>query len=78
MNDLQKDLFNTLYEKYGSMTVSKKQAGEILGAGISTLDRLRADGKGPTYKQAGVSNVKYNLHSLVTYIISDEIKTAGV
>ncbi len=75
MNNLQKELFDILYEKYGSLTVSKKQAGEILGAGISTLDRMRVDGRGPSYKQEGVRNVKYNLHDLVTYILQDTIKT---
>ena len=76
MSDTQNNLFNILYEKYGAVILSKKDTAKILNLGVSTLDKLRSEGRGPAYKQSGLSNVKYNLHSIVEYILKDEIQTA--
>jgi len=76
MSEIKSNLFNILYEKYGAVILSKKDTAKILNLGVSTLDKLRAEGRGPAYKQSGLSNVKYNLHSIVEYILKDEIQTA--
>ncbi len=77
MNDLEKEMFNALYKEYGSMSVSKKAAAEITGMGLSTMDKMRADGRGCPYKQTGAGNVTYNLITLVKYMLADEVKTVA-
>jgi len=77
MSDLEKQLFKTLYEEYGSMTVSKKQAAIILGCSTSSLDSDRRECRGIPYLQkTSVSNVSYTLHDLVKHLINDTVKTA--
>ena len=75
MNDLELQLFNILYEKHGSMTVSKKEASEIVGRCRASMDNDRAKGVGIPYFQSGIGNVKYALHDLVHYLVSDSMKT---
>ena len=75
MSDIKIDLFRLLYKEYGAVILSKKQTAKILNMGVSTLDKLRSECKGPNYKQDGLSNVKYNLHSIVDYILDSEIQT---
>lgn len=75
MSDIKSNLFNLLYQQYGSVILSKKDAANILGIGVSTLDKLRSECKGPNYKQIGLGNVKYNLYSLIDYILEGEIQT---
>ncbi len=76
MNDAKDNLFNLLYQEHKAVILSKKVTAQILNMGVSTLDKLRSEGRGPRYKQSGLSNVKYNLHSIVDYILQDEIQTA--
>jgi len=76
MSEIKSNLFNLLYDKHGAVILSKKDTAKILNMGVSTLDKLRAEGRGPSYKQEGLSNVKYNLHAIIEYILKDEIKTA--
>ncbi len=76
MSDTESNLFNLLYNQFGAVILSKKDTAKILNMGVSTLDKLRSEGKGPNYKQNGLSNVKYNLHSVVDYILEGEIQTA--
>jgi len=73
---IKSDLFQALYKEYGSLVVGKKDAAKILGVSVSTLDQMRYAGRGVPYKQAGLGNVKYNLHTLVQHILTDEIETA--
>lgn len=77
MNDIEKSLLNTLYEKYGSMTVGKAEASEIVGRSRASMDNDRKAGVGiPYFQQAEGSNVKYALHELVKHLVHDSIKTA--
>lgn len=76
MNDLEKQLLGTLYEKYGSMTVGKKGASEIVGRSRASMDNDRHQGIGVPYFQQGLGNVKYALHELVKHLVHDSIKTA--
>lgn len=75
MSDIKQNLFNLLYKEHGSIILSKKDTAKILNMGVSTLDKLRHECKGPNYKQVGLSNVKYNLHSVIDYILEGEIQT---
>ena len=77
MNDLEKQLLDTLYKQYGSMTVGKKQASEIVGRSRASMDNDRAKGVGiPYFQQSKSSNVKYALHELVKHLVHDSIKVA--
>ena len=77
MNDLQKDLFNTLYETYGSMMVSKKQASEVIGRSRASMDNDRYAGKGiPYFQDTPNGDVKYSIHDLVHYLTTNSVKTA--
>ena len=76
MNDLQTQLFNTLYSKYGTMLLSKKQTAEVLGVSEVTLNREKANGTGIEYQQTGLGAVRYPLHALVEAITNNGIKTA--
>ncbi len=77
MNDLEKSLLNTLYEKYGSMTVGKAQASEIVGRSRASMDNDRKAGVGIPYLQATENaTVKYALHELVKHLVNDSVKTA--
>ena len=77
MDSLKKDLLNTLYSKYGSMIVGKKQASEIIGRSRASMDNDRYQGIGIPYLQSREgATVKYALHELVTYIVDSSIKVA--
>ena len=77
MTDLEKELFNTLFAKYGSMLVTKKEASEIIGRSRASMDADRYVGKGINYYQEGDNgNVKYSLHDLVNYLVNGAVKTA--
>ena len=77
MNDLQKQLFNTLYETYGSMMVSKRQASEIIGRSRASMDNDRYAGKGINcFQDTPNGDVKYSLTDLVEYLTTASIKTA--
>ena len=77
MSDLEKQLLDTLYLQYGSMTVGKREASEIIGRSRASMDIDRANGVGaPYFQQSTGANVKYALHELVKHLVHDSIKTA--
>jgi hypothetical protein len=77
MDILEKQLLDTLYHKFGSMTVNKQTAAEIVGRSRASMDNDRAKGTGiPYFQQGSLGNVKYALHELVKHLVHDSIKTA--
>ncbi|SMP87542.1 hypothetical protein SAMN06313540_1127 [Epsilonproteobacteria bacterium SCGC AD-308-E02] len=77
MNDLEKQLLDTLYEKYQTMTLGKKEASEILGRSRASLDNDRVQGVGVPYIQHSAgATVKYPLHEIVKHLVHDTVKTA--
>ncbi len=77
MNELQSKTFDSLYEKYGTMLLSKKQTAEILGTSEAVLNRDKANGIGLEYQQTGsAGTVKYSLGVIVEAITGVAIKTA--
>ena len=77
MTDLEKQLLDTLYAKYGSMTVGKREASEIIGRSRASMDNDRANGVGVPYFQATEgASVKYALHELVKHLVHDSVKVA--
>lgn len=77
MNDIQKDMFQVLFNQYGTMNLSKKQCSKITGKSISKLESDKRLGIGISYKQeTDVSNVYYPLQNIVEYLTVGNIKTA--
>jgi len=76
-NSDRKDILSVLYSKYETMILSKKQCAEVLGVSTQKLDLDRSVGAGVPYQQNGTSgNVKYPLNEVVTYMLSNIIKTS--
>lgn len=77
MDALKAELLHTLYEKYGSMVVGKKEASEILGRSRASMDNDRRQGIGVPYIQNKEgATVKYALHELVNYLLNSSVKVA--
>ena len=77
-NSLQKDMFQMLFSKYGTMNLSKKQCSEVTGKSISKLESDKRDGIGIEYKQeTAVANVYYPLHCIVEFLTNNNSKAKG-
>ncbi|WP_152183446.1 helix-turn-helix transcriptional regulator [Sulfurimonas indica] len=49
-------IYNSLYEKYGKVALSKQELAQELGMGLSTVSKLMAEGYGlPNYIKVGNS-----------------------
>jgi len=73
----EKELFDTLYKKYGSMTLSKEDAADVLGRSRSSMDNDRKAGKGVGYIQHTEGGaVRYPLHEVVKHLMNNTVKTA--
>lgn len=76
----RKELINLLFQKYGSLNLTREQTAESIGSSTATLDRIRKAGLGPKYHKDGVSSkngmVRYPIDSVVDYILSAQVKTA--
>jgi hypothetical protein len=66
-----------LHTRYGSMSVRRKEAAEILGYSTSTLDRRRANGEGPIYRKdirSANGEVTYLLTDLIDYLYDHDMQ----
>lgn len=70
-----KVLFETMYNKYRRMLISKKECAGELGLSCSTLDRQRREGMGVQYIKEKNGNVMYPLIEVAKYIIAQQIRT---
>jgi len=76
MSSDEKMIFETLYNKYKKMALSKKEMANETGQSISTLDRLRRNGLGCSYIKQGQGDIFYPLSELAKYYSQSTIKTA--
>lgn len=67
MSSDEKILFETLYNKYKKVALSKKEMSLETGVSISTLDRLRKNGLGCSYIKKGQGDIFYPLTELAKY-----------
>lgn len=76
----KKELIQLLFQKYGSLLLTREQTAESIGSSTATLDRIRKAGLGPKYlKDGGLSKngmVRYPIDAVVEYILSTQVKTA--
>lgn len=74
-----KDICELLTQRYSSQMLSRIQAADALGISVPTLDRLRADGLGPSYKLIGKKSrnqgVKYPVFAIAEYVFGGNVQT---
>ena len=73
MENEKKIIYEMILKKYGSVTLSRKQAAEILGVSMSTLDRMknRREGPRPIKLDGGMNSlVRYPIQEIVEYLAS--------
>ncbi len=78
----EKDLLKLIFDKYGTLSLNRKQSALTVGVSIATLDRMANKGVGPSYKKVETTSksnngaVRYPLHELVKYIVNGNIQCA--
>ena len=79
MIDEKDKIVEILFKKYNSIILSRKEVATTLGISTATLDRMRKNGIGPTYKKVdSVKNsaVQYSIYSIAEYIVSKNTLTS--
>ena len=67
MNENQKLIFQSIFEKFGTMLLNKQQMAKIVNVSERTLDRYREKGLGCEYKVEG-GRVYYPLDRVVSFV----------
>jgi len=65
-------LFNSIVTQYGTHNLNKSQASRVLNRSIPSLDRDRANSKGPAYKKDKSGNVYYPVISIIDWLLKVE------
>jgi len=63
----QKLMFETLFNEFKTMLLTKDQMAKLTNITVRTLDRHRDKGKGCEYRYEG-GRVYYPLHKVVVYL----------
>jgi len=63
----QKLMFETLFNEFKTMLLTKDQMAQLSNITVRTLDRHRDKGKGCEYRYEG-GRVYYPLHKVVVYL----------
>lgn len=75
----KKELVQLLYDKYGTLLLSRKQAAEATNNSLSSLDRYKAEGCKIDYikdeAKGKNSRVQYAIDEIAEYIIRESRKT---
>ena len=67
MTDEQKFMFQTLFEKFETVLLTKDQMANLSNISVRTLDRHRERGYGCEWRVEG-GRVYYPLHKVVVYL----------
>ena len=67
---MKEQMFDKIYEKYGTMMLNKAQASEVLGISVAKLNKDINNNTGCSCSKIG-SSIKYNIADLVEYMIGD-------
>jgi len=65
-------LTNSIINKYGTYTLSKSQASRVLNRSIPSLDRDRANSRGPAFIKYANNSVYYSVSSLVDFLLNTQ------
>ncbi len=72
-------IYNSLYEKYKKLALSKSELAQELGMGLSTVSKIMAEGMGlPNYKKVGIAKNSRVLFPLadVAEFLSNTVEVA--
>lgn len=76
----KKELLQLLFQKYGSLLLTREQVAEVLNISTASLDRMKQNGVGIQYQKDGRSGknakVRYPIDSVAEFIVESNIKTA--
>lgn len=79
-NERRKELLQLLFQKYGSLLLTREQTAEALNISTASLDRMKQSGVGIQYQKDGQTGsngkVRYPIDSLVEFIVQSNIQTA--
>ena len=67
MSEEEKVIFQTLYSKYNKLGLSKVEMSLECGCSTSTLDRLRSQSLGCSYKKEKNGDLIYTLIEIAKY-----------
>ena len=67
MTDEQKILFDSIFNRYGNILLTKLQMSEVCNVPTKTLDRHRENGKGCEWRYEG-GRIYYPLHRVVKFL----------
>jgi hypothetical protein len=67
MSEEEKVIFQTLYSKYNKLGLSKVEMSLECGCSTSTLDRLRNQSLGCSYKKESNGDICYPLTEIAKY-----------
>ncbi len=73
----KQEVWNVIYNKYGSLLLSRKQVASELGKSVATIDRWKDKGLYLEYKKLGQAKnapVEYPIDTVVNYIINNNKK----
>lgn len=74
-------LTNYIIKKFnGALLLKKHEASIILNRSIPSLDRDRANSKGPAFKKDASGNVYYTVISIVDFLLNtqDTLESQGI
>lgn len=78
--EYRQELLMLLYQKYGSLLLTREQVSEILNISTATLGRMANRAVGIQYQKDGKTGkngrVRYPIDAVVSYILSNQVKTA--
>lgn len=76
----RKELLQLLFQKYGSLLLTREQVSETLNISTASLDRMKQDGIGVQYQKNGQvgknGKVRYPIDAVAEFIVQSNIQTA--
>lgn len=79
-NERKKELLQLLFQKYGSLLLTREQTAEALNISTASLDRMKQNGVGIQYQKDSRSGkngkVRYPIDSVAEFIVQSNIQTA--
>lgn len=77
--ECQRELTKLIYQKYGSLLLTREQVSEVLSISTATLARMANSAIGVQYQKNGKAGkngrVRYPIDAVVDYILSNHIQT---
>lgn len=76
----KRELIQLLFQKYGSLLLTREQVAEVLNISTASLDRMKQNGVGIQYQKDGQSGkngkIRYPVDAVAEFIVQSNIQTA--